>query len=232
MEQIYKRIAERVAHAQNHPLFDRIERIQTSDVPRYMRTWSHQFIHLGMTFRDVNRMYLAYPNPKDAFEIQINNHAEVDSTHWKFLLADLKKIGIADQVNTLEQAVTMIWSESSVAVRHYIYSLVHRAISCGQSPFLWAACMEAGEATVKAFFTAARTLARKFQDCTGHTLQYFGEDHINSEIDNPIDDQLFRVHVLPDGLASQALSLVDQHFDHFGPFLDHKYQLTIHTIGS
>lgn len=221
MERIYRRIEERVAHARNHPLFSLVHNIDAAAVPAFVRAWATQFIHLTMTFRDINLLYLAYPQPSDAFERTITAHAQVDATHWTLLMADLRLLGLGGTM-PLESAVRLIWADDELPVRHYIYSLAQRAMSCGESPFLRAACMEAGEATVKTFFTASREIARKFQSVTGTPLQYFGDAHVDSELETPVDAALFRAHVLPATQLPMALSLVDQHFDKFGPFLDHK----------
>lgn len=221
MERIYHRIEERVAEAREHALFGLIHSIDAPAVPAFVRAWATQFIHLTMTFRDINLLYMAYPRPADAFERTITAHAQVDATHWALLMSDLRLLGIGGDAS-LETAVRLIWADDELPMRHYIYSLAQRAISCGDSPFLRAACMEAGEATVKTFFTASRAIARKFQSVTGMPLQYFGDAHIDSELETPVDAALFRTEVLPAALLPNALSLVDQHFDRFGPFLDHK----------
>lgn len=226
MKRIYDRIGHHREQAKDHALFRDIALIPDQDIPERLRTWAPLFVHLAMTFRDINQLYFAYLPPANDYEREINAHAEIDSTHWRFLLDDLKAIGLEHHVQSYEQAVTRIWPEEGLPIRHYIYSVVSRAQACGTSPLLRAAVMESGEATVKLFFSTTRLVAKRFQQVTGKTLRYFGDDHILSETNHPVDSRLFAEVVLDDDIAKHALSKVDAHFHNFGEFLDYKYLIT------
>ncbi|VVM24532.1 hypothetical protein BSPWISOXPB_4550 [uncultured Gammaproteobacteria bacterium] len=47
-----------------------------------MHLWAPLFVHLAMTFRDINQMFYFTKHPKNDKQKAINAHAEIDSTHW------------------------------------------------------------------------------------------------------------------------------------------------------
>lgn len=226
MKRIFSQIKTRIDAIESHPLFRDVHTLEDEQIPSMMKVWAPMFIHLSMTFRDVNRMFYAYLQPRDAYEREITAHADVDATHWRFLLDDLKTIGNDDDPCFYEEHLKQIWSDAGAPIRRYMYALVVRAQSCGESPYLRVASMESGEATVKLFFATTRLMAGRFKQVTGQTLKYFGEDHIRSEIDHAVDTPLFEKITIDDTTATTALTLVDAHFDKFKEFLDAKYFIT------
>ncbi|NOI26467.1 hypothetical protein [Vibrio mediterranei] len=226
MDRIFAQIELRSKAISSHKLFSDIERISVEEVPDKMKVWAPLFIHLTMTFRDINQMFYISPEPCDIYQQEINAHARIDSTHWHFLLDDLKVVGADDHPKFFKEHLNLIWSDTGAPIRQYMYALIGRAQSCGDSPFLRATVMESGEATVKLFFATTRLMAKRFKQATGKTLKYFGDDHLRSEVENPVDKSVFDDVVLDNATVQIALNLVDAHFDKFKDFLDAKYAIT------
>lgn len=226
MKRVFKQIRERSNAIECHALFRDIHSIAVDEVSDKMKVWAPLFIHLTMTFRDINQMFYYFSRPRDVYELEINAHAEIDSTHWRFLLDDLKAIGMDGQPLFYKEHLDQIWSDSGAPIRRYMYALVQRAQSCGDSAFLRAAVMESGEATVKLFFSTTQLMAQRFKQATGKTLKYFGDEHIRSELDNPVDHSIFEEVKLDEATLKTALQLVNAHFDKFKDFLDAKYVIT------
>lgn len=226
MERIFAQIKLRSDAIANHSLFHDILSIEVDQVPEKMKIWAPLFIHLTMTFRDINQMFYIAPEPCNVYQQEVNAHAKIDSTHWRFLLDDLKAVGSDQNPAYFEEHLNLIWSDAGAPIRKYMYALVARAQSCGDSPFLRATVMESGEATVKLFFATTRMMAQRFKEATGKTLRYFGDEHLRSEVDNPVDRSVFDDVVLDEATAQTALQLVNAHFDKFKDFLDAKYVIT------
>lgn len=226
MQRIFRQIAERKERTQGHAFFSRAHEISEDSVVEKLRIWAPLFVHLAMTFRDINRMYYVYPTPSSDFERAINAHAKVDGTHWQLLIDDLRAIGVDKDVGGYGDAVRAIWSDRGEPIRNYMYWVLHRAQRCASSPFLKIVAMESGEATVKLFFSTTSHVASAFERKTGAKLGYFGNRHVESEIDNAVDLRPFEAVVLDDETLRHARWIVEDHFEKFNAFLDYKLQIT------
>ncbi|SHA07316.1 hypothetical protein BTHERMOSOX_1261 [Bathymodiolus thermophilus thioautotrophic gill symbiont] len=179
-----------------------------------------------MTFKDINQMFYHFPNPKNDMQKAINAHAEVDSTHWNMLKTDLQTLGIYNNVKDYGDAMDMIWLDAGAPIRSYMYHAIIRAQMCGDNVYLRMAAMEAGETTVKMFFNTTKYVAGLYEQKTGKQLHYFGNLHIDSEVDNAVDLSIFEQQKLDQETLEKALHIVDAHFDKFKDFLDYKYSIT------
>ncbi|MGG1947720.1 hypothetical protein AB1286_23475 [Trinickia sp. NRRL B-1857] len=225
MKQIFDRIRVEKAALLSHPVFAQLEDISVPQIKELMRIWSPLLIHLAMTFRDINKMYYHYENPKTELERAINAHVDVDAEHWRMMISDIKTLGVNNRATDCETAIGIIWDDLGYTVRKYMYSLISRARRCGSDPLLKMAQMEAGEATSKVFFTTSRKLAAMYEEDTGAVLRYLGAEHIDDELDHSIDSSVFLKQVLSDEMRMKAVEIVDDHFASFREFLDHKYEI-------
>jgi hypothetical protein len=226
MRRVFSRIAQRKESLKSHPFFSRAYEIDGNGVEEKLRIWAPLFVHLAMTFRDINLMYYVYPSPSSDFERAINAHANVDGTHWRMLVADLAAVGVDRNVASYGDAMQAIWSERGAPIRNYMYWVLHRAQRCGTSPFMKMAAMESGEATVKMFFSTTRHVASVFEAKTGVKLGYFGDNHMDSEIDNAVELNIFEDVELDESALREGLWIVDDHFEKFEAFLDYKLEIT------
>lgn len=226
MKNIFAEIKTRSNTARQHPFFSHIQKTEPESAPEIMKLWAPLFLHLTMTFRDVNQLFFITRPPCNSYDESINAHADVDSTHWQLLLDDLKTIGIDSHPQFLKAHLDLIWSDTGTPVRRYMYALVARAQSCGDSPFLRVTVMESAEATVKLFWETATLLAARFEAVTMQRLRYFGYEHVLSETENQVDVTIFETISLPPASRNTALQLVNDHFDRFTEFLDAIYLIT------
>jgi len=226
MRRIFARIERQKKLLEKHPFFARAREIDGEGIEKKLKIWAPLFVHLTMTFRDINLMYYVCPTPGTDFERAINAHAHIDGTHWKMLAADLDTLGLDREVASYGDAMAAIWSDCGAPIRNYMYWVMHRAQRCGASPFLKMAAMESGEATVKMFFATTKRVASLYEKKTGAKLAYFGDNHMDSETDNAVDLKLFEEIELDQPTLREAVWIVDDHFEKFEAFLNHKLEIT------
>lgn len=224
MKRVLHHISDRAAHLEGHPFFSRAQAIDGPEAVEKLKIWAPLFVHLTMTFRDVNQLYYQKANPASDIERAINAHARVDATHWKLLVDDLAVIGV--NVGSYGDAMQEIWSERGAPIRNYMYWVLHRAQRCIDSPYMRLTAMESGEASVKMFFSTTRHVALMFQQQTGHTLRYFGDSHIESELENAVDLAPVGEIDVPYQSFKDCCSIVDDHFERFEEFLDYKFKIS------
>lgn len=187
--------------------------------------WAPAFIHLSQTFRDLNQFLLPYPNPQNEYELALTEHCKEDASHWKLFLEDLQELGF-NQNDDLNETIQYIWQEQSFPVRKYIYLVISRFFKCEHNVFLRAAYMEANEATVKMFFKVSALNARFFTEKTGKILKYFGSEHIDREINEAVEQNIFLEADVPEEIIDQAIQIAEEHFNSFKEFMDFKYSVT------
>jgi len=180
--------------------------------------WTPMFIHISLTFRDLNTMYLPYPIPKNAFEAELNAHCEEDATHWTMLLDDLRALGIDRPILTSD-VIRFIWSDLTRPSRRYMYSVCKAAWDAGDDVFLRFAFLEANEAMVGLYFDAVETAARRCAEQTGITLRYFGGEHMERENAAAVSSSLFEDAPIDELVLQAALENAQPHFQAFEEFL-------------
>ncbi|MFJ3368230.1 hypothetical protein [Pseudomonas sp. NPDC086251] len=221
MRRVFAEIDRQTENLRSHEAFLMISDLSSAEAVQTLKGWGPLFVHLTMTFRDINLMYNLYPDPANDLERAINAHAAVDATHWEMLVTDLNALGVSDDVKSYKDAMTILWSQPGRPIRDYIYWVLHRAQRCGSSPLLKLTAMESCEATVKTFLTHTRPVRALFESATGAKLNYFGEGHIDSEVDNAINLSIFQEVELDPQTLTLALWIVNAHFDDFKVFIGH-----------
>jgi hypothetical protein len=231
MEEIFRRIHEEKEGLLDHPVFGQLEGLTLPEIKELMRVWAPLLVHIAMTFRDTNILYYRYENPVDDLQRVINDHVAVDSKHWRMMVSDIKTLGINSQAVDCESAINLIWCELGEPVRKYMYSLLTRAKQCGDCALLKGALMESAEATSEIFFSTSRRYAALYEADTGNRLRYLGAEHIDSDLNHPLDSSVFlKQHLSPEKRAA-AHSIVDDHFSNFRIFLSAKYEINERALG-
>lgn len=220
MRRVFSEINRQNEILKSHEVFLKVRDISSVEATALLKVWGPLFVHMTMTFRDVNLMYNAYEHPQNDFERAINGHAYVDATHWEMLVTDLESMGVGHQVKNYKDAMSIIWLDQGKPIRDYIYWVMHRAQSCGSSPALKITAMESCESTVKTFLTQTRHISMLFKRETGVALNYFGEDHIESEVVNAVDLSIFHEIELDQETLTTALWIVNSHFQDFKIFVE------------
>ncbi|MEN5315379.1 hypothetical protein [Pseudomonas koreensis] len=219
MRRVFAEINRQNEILKSDEVFLKVRNISGVEAAALLKVWGPLFVHMTMTFRDVNLMYNAYEHPQNDFERAINGHAYVDATHWEMLVTDLESLGAADQVKKYKDAMSIIWSDQGKPIRDYMYWVMHRAQRCGSSHALKITAMESCESTVKTFLTQTRHISMLFKRETGVTLNYFGESHIESEVVNAVDLSIFDEIELDQETLTTALWIVNSHFQDFKVFV-------------
>jgi hypothetical protein len=229
MKRVFDFIEMQKAEVYDHPLIrKRLAELGRPDprVPIHRKfDWLPAFIHLSMTFRDINEMYLRYPDPKNEYERAINEHVDEDSGHYRYMLHDLEVLGF-DEPQSMSESIMTIWSERSVEVRKYIYSVLHRVLLCGDDPFLRAAVMQAQESSVGIFFGLSKFQAHYFEEQTGVELHYLGSKHADGEEEHPLALDVFTRSHVSDDIVEKGIAVARAHFESFREFLDFKESVT------
>ena len=223
MRRVFAEINRQTESLKAHQVFLKVSHISSGEAVELLKVWGPLFVHLTMTFRDVNLMYNLYENPANDLERAINTHADVDATHWEMLVTDLESIGVNEQVSSYKEAMSIIWSPQGTPIRDYMYGVLHRAQGCGNSPALKITAMESCESTVKTFLTKTRHISALFESETGIKLHYFGESHVESEVDNAVDLSIFQDIELDQEALATALWMVNSHFEQFKVFAGHLF---------
>jgi len=205
----------------NHPFFKLMDNLTPEEADLLTFHSAVPFIHLGMTFRDINNFYFCYDNPKNEYEKIIDAHAREDKEHWELLLYDLQILGL-NKSYALNDSIKLIWNEETDFFRKYIYSVLDRARSCGEDPFLRFVAMESAETTVRAFFDSLRRSATMVNELRNIELKYFGHYHIDTEIETQVNTEPFEKYEINPGNSDTYLDMANKHVDAFLEFLDGK----------
>ncbi|MGR9052790.1 MAG: hypothetical protein ACU84J_09090 [Gammaproteobacteria bacterium] len=225
MQRVYAEVERLRDAVRTHKLFIDIQTLSSDDIVEKVKNWAPLFAPFTMIFRDINRLYYQYPCPANAFEEAINAHAQVDATHWTMLAEDLERLGVRTGDGSYGSAMRLMWSDIGAPFRDYMYWMAHRAQVCGDSPFLRASVMEAAETTSRLFFGVTRHIAHLFKQATGSTLRYFGDEHVQLDVDTAMDVSVLKNVALDEETTRLALSLIREHFAHFERFIDYQHTL-------
>lgn len=225
MKQVFDNINKRKDSFKDHPIFEISLKSDPALAKERFEFWAPGFIHLSMTFRDINTVFLPYKNPENDYQREISEHAAVDAEHWHMLLKDLDTLGLNKQ-KSLNNAISEIWDEQYRPAREYMYSVVNRLVNTNGCHFKKMALMESGEAGVKLFFGVVAHNSEEFERIYKQQLYYFGNAHVEDEIAHAADLSIFDEVELDPELRDECIALTNEHFDGFKQFLDYKYQLS------
>lgn len=225
MKVVFNEISRLAIDLRSHPFINLALNAPESKAKERLQFWAPGFIHLSMTFRDINNLFLIKKDSDDVLSSAISKHAAVDNQHWKLFLHDLSLLGINKKIY-LNDAIPLIWNDDFLFIRKYMYAFIANCEKSSSSVYRRAALMEAAEAGVRTFFSAIQHTAEAFRKQYGASLEYFGPAHIKSETENPLDTDVFEEICLDGAERKACLELVENHFREINIFLDKKYAIS------
>ena len=221
METVLSAIARGRAAIDAHPLY---AWMANAEVPLSQRfVFAPLFANFILGFRDLNRWFLRYPQPRDVYEAAINAHTEEDETHSALFLEDWRELGLDAQLGWGVED-TMAWyytAPETEVFRRYAMRLTRMCVEAPDALVRFG-MMEAIETCGHVFFGHTAPLAAELSRRTGAALRYFGPYHLARETGSLIDaDDLFDAAVLTPEQRRRALALVEEVFAMFTVKNDH-----------
>jgi len=221
VEAVLSAIARGRAAIDAHPLY---AWMATADVPLARRfVFAPLFANFILGFRDLNRWFLRYPQPRNAYEAAINAHTEEDETHSALFLEDWRELGLDAQLGWGAED-TMAWyytAPETEVFRRYAMRITQMCVET-PDPLVRFGLMEAIETCGHVFFGHTAPLAEELSRRTGAAFRYFGPFHLARETGSLIDaDDLFDRVVLTTGQRRRAVELVEEVFAMFTVKNDH-----------
>lgn len=221
MQRLIAEIEKSAAEVMDHDFIKILENTSPEESLATLQYFATSFIHLSMTFRDINTLYYMYDNPKSDHERLVDAHGREDAKHWRMLLHDLEALSV-NTTQTTNDAIERFWRDEDLYIREYIYSVLSRARRCSGNPVWRMAAMEAGEAGVRVFFTVIRANAAKIKQNLGIHLRYFGEEHVDTEMETKLETSAFESIKLSDEDYAFCREIVADHYVSNEKFLDQK----------
>ncbi len=221
MEAVLSAIARGRAALDAHPLYTWMANAEVPLPQRFV--FAPLFANFILGFRDLNRWFLRYPQPRDGYEAAINAHTEEDETHSALFLEDWRELGLDAQLGWGVED-TMAWyytAPETEVFRRYAMRLTRMCVET-PDPLVRFGMMEAIETCGHVFFGHTAPLAAELSRRTGAALRYFGPYHLARETGSLIDaDDLFDTVVLAPEQRRRALALVEEVFAMFTVKNDH-----------
>jgi hypothetical protein len=175
--------------------------------------------HFIMSFSDLNRAVLRFPEPQSELEHAVNRHTAEDEEHWRWYLMDLEVLGHAGP-SAATSVLEALWGVDTRAIRSLTYTLV--ALVAGTDAAARLALIEVMEETGNVTFSALAPLARHFQRQEGRELHFCGDLHLGHETGHTMGSEHVLITSITLGAAARAdiLQRVDRAFDAFDAFAD------------
>ena len=215
MRKVLDAIAERRTEIDRHPLYRWLAGDAAPLEHRFV--FAPLFANFILGFRDMNRWFMRYPQPRNAFEEAINRHTEEDETHSALFLDDWRELGLDDHLGWgVEDTMTWYYAAPETEVfRRYAMRIMQMCVDT-PDPLVRFGFMEAIEACGHVFFGHTAPLAEQLAARTGCALRYFGPYHLVRETGSLIGaDDLFDSVVLTPAQRAESLRLVHEVFDMF-----------------
>jgi FAD/FMN-containing dehydrogenase len=213
-------LRQRREHLRTHPFFAWFNDESLPLADRF--AFSPIMVEFIMGFADMNKWFLAYPEPKNALQEAINEHTDEDRTHSRLFIEDWVKLGLNWRLGWSPSETLWWWfvcSETETIRRLAMEALALTVQN--PDPLVRFPMMEAIEECGDVFFgntvSAAKGLGRK----TGIEYRYYGEYHRVRETGHlHTDEDAFMSAELDPVQRAQALRLVDRMYDMFVEELD------------
>lgn len=219
-------------HIMNHrrtflrnPFFARLsdETIPMEERLRFLPAMEHYILSFG----DLNRYVLRFPEPKTALEIAVNEHAQEDANHWPWYIEDLRTLGyddLAHRTSWLKEC----WSDETRAARQLTYTLV--ALAAGTPAEERIALIEVLEETGNAFLSALAPLTARIEQVRGVKLRFCGQHHLDRESGHTLslDHRELAAIALSSEKRADVMRKVDETFAAFDEFLLACHNYAVH----
>lgn len=147
--------------------------------PQEVLAFAPSMLYFIMGFKDILQN-LEYANPRDPFELMVNQHCLEDKDHWRWYLEDLKTLGFSEESwgGDLAERVEAVWSDQQRPTRELVYMCIY-LIKKFRSAKASLVIIECLEATFGVFMT---TLQKRFWNSPVYSrLQFFGQTHHHQE---------------------------------------------------
>jgi hypothetical protein len=171
-----------------------------------------------MNFRDANKWFIRFPEPRSQFEEIINGNTTEDETHSRLFLEDWKKLRLDDRLGW-RASDTLWWlslAPDTEPFRRYVMSFARMTVADGGDPLIRFAHSEAGEACGNAFFETAAPVASLAEARNGIKYRYFGPHHLEREPGHVLQSPgVFERQALDDRQRPLARALATEMFDIF-----------------
>ena len=171
-----------------------------------------------MNFRDANKWFIRFPQPRSHFEEIINGNTTEDETHSRLFLEDWRKLRLDDKLGW-KAGDTLHWvalAPETEPFRRYVMSFARMTVDDGGDPLIRFAHSEAGEACGNAFFSTAAPVASLAEARTRIKYRYFGTHHLDREPGHVLESPgIFESQVLDDRQRPLATALATEMFDIF-----------------
>lgn len=154
----------------------------------------------------------------------INRHSYEDESHWRWLLEDMKALGLDGNASFTEHAA-FLWGPETERSRLLTYRLC--GLTYNVDPRITLAVIEALERTGRIFFDHATRVAAELREEEGVDLRYFGHVHLGEELGHVANEEglshkLAKLEI-DDALRQKALAAVDTAYDALSEFLTEAY---------
>ena len=216
MKTVFKLIGAQARLLQGHSLFTQWF-ANPSISPQGKLSFCPAAIDFVMGFRDLNRYFVRYPEPRSELERALNEHAAEDATHSELFLKDWRLLGVDEALGWAPRDIYWwITSADTLEARRLDFelaSLVHH----NRDPRLRFAIIESMEAAGNVFFRQTVPLAAQIESARGIELPYFGQFHLDRETGHlqAGGEKLFFAEPLSDHERARATALVLRTFSIF-----------------
>ncbi|WP_426747688.1 hypothetical protein VZQ01_10075 [Myxococcus faecalis] len=225
MHQVLERIAHQKLEFSRRPLFAFLR--DTSIPPRERLSFLPLMSHFIMSFGDLNRYVLSFPEPRDALEEAVNLHTREDENHWPWFLNDLEALEL-NGPRTLTHHLRQLWSDDTAPARRLTYTLA----GCirGTSALQRWVLIEVMEETGNVMFRALTPVAKELEEAEGLRLEFAGSLHLSHETGHAVGFDVDHSGLLEARLTPREraplLSMVDASHAAFSEFVDALYRAT------
>jgi hypothetical protein len=183
MKTTFLEISRKSAQLAKHPIFTKW--LANPDIPAQRKfVFTPMALDFIMGFRDFNRYFVIYPDPKNELEEAINEHAREDQTHSLLLLRDWVALGLDERLGWAPR--DLYWwltSEHTLESRRVDFELTS-LVYHNPDPLLRFAIIESMEAAGNIFFTRTVPVVKAFGDdqaAIAAAFPYYGQHHLDRE---------------------------------------------------
>jgi hypothetical protein len=226
MKDVQRYLAGKAEIYAKHPLFVFLG--DASIAPRNRLAFMPSLAHFVMTFADLYSIVLREEPARDRFQELVNAHAEEDSGHWKWYLADLANLSL-DPVARYSDFLRSVWSDETVKIRTLSYHMCRLAL--GATPIKKLIVAQCIEAAGRLSLEAVAPVGAEVGKALGRNLVYFGQHHVDTESDHTLEEENVQSWLnevtLDPGLQSELCEVIDDAFECLTEFADEVRKLAI-----
>ncbi|MFT3771401.1 MAG: hypothetical protein QM820_38800 [Minicystis sp.] len=199
-----------------HPFFDWMRSSQKAPEDRLLI--APVMAVFAMNFRDTNRWFIRYPEPRSELEEIINRNTREDETHSRLYLLDWRKLHLDEKLGW-RASDTLWWlflAPDTEPFRRYVMTFARMTVADGADPLIRFAHLDAVEACGNAFLSTVAPVASQAEAKNGIKYPYFGPHHLAREAGHVLESAgVFERRTLDGRQRPRALALAGEMFDLF-----------------